>query len=79
MSDKTQLEKLLIKLGYDASKIHFIQEPDYSIKKMQEFEKEYKISSKVVIDKNFKLQDKIPYKVIKEWLSYIDDAQYFDR
>lgn len=79
MSDTNQLKKLLRKLGYDDSEIHFIKEPDYSIKKMKEFEKEYKISSKVVIDKNFKLQDRIPYKVIKEWLSYIDTAQYFDR
>lgn len=78
MSDTNQLKKMLRKLGYDASEIYFVNEPDYSIKKMKEFEKEYKISSKAVIDKNFQLQDKMPYKVIKEWLSYIDTAHYFD-
>jgi hypothetical protein len=66
-------------LGYDADNINYTQEPDYSIGKMQYFEKKYKISSEVIEDKNFQLCDKIPYSVIKEWLSYIDTAQYFNR
>lgn len=79
MSNTNQFKQLMTDLGYDANNIHYTQEPDYSIKKMKDFEKKYKISSEVIVDKNFQLRNKVPYNVIKEWLSYIDTAQYFNR
>ena len=77
MADINQFTKLLNDLGYDSSDVSVLVEPDYSLKKIKEFEVKYETSSKDVINNNFRLRDKIPYSVIKEWLSYIDNAQYF--
>lgn len=79
MADINQFTKLLNDLGYDSGDVSVLVEPDYSLKKIKEFEVKYKTSSKDIINNNFRLQDKIPCTVIKEWLSYIDNAQYFGR
>lgn len=79
MADINQFTKLLNDLGYDSVNVSVLVEPDYSLKKIKEFEVKYRTSSKDIINNNFRLQDKIPYGIIKEWLSYIDNVQYFGR
>ena len=74
-----EIERFLSSLGYDSSAIKYTQEPEHSIEKMHELEAKYHTSSEDIIHYNFKLREKIPYKVIKQWLSYIDTAQYFNR
>ena len=73
-----KFEGFLSSLGYNSKDIKYTQEPEHSIEKMHELEVKYHTSSEDIINYNFKLREKIPYEVIKQWLSYIDTAQYFN-